>query len=240
MRDGHREPYHTEPQQQRHPHLHRRRQHLLSPGTYTYTLRYTTGRQIRFLSDHTELFWNVTGNEWSFPILAATARITLPDGRAPVRWTAYTGRFGERGQDFTGQILGDNTLEVKTTARLAPREGLSVAVQIPDGLVAAAERQPGRSSTGSSTTGASCFGGLGFLGVLGFYLVTWNAVGRDPPKGTIIPLFHPPEGVSPALAGYIDNWGWSEGGWRNFTAATRLAGGQGAAGLRRFRVGSSC
>ena len=21
-------------------------------------------------------------------------------------------------------------------------------------------------------------------------------------------------------AGYIDNWGWSEGGWRNFTAAT--------------------
>src|SRR5690606_15517686 len=61
--------------------------------------------------------------------------------------------------------------------------------------------------------------GLGFLGVLVFYLVAWNAVGRDPPKGTIIPLFHPPQGISPALAGYVQNWGWTAGGWRNFTAA---------------------
>src|SRR5690606_26349134 len=49
-------------------------------------------------------------------------------------------------------------------------------------------------------------------------LVVWRAVGRDPPKGTIIPLFNPPEGISPALAGYVRNWGWS-GDWREFTAA---------------------
>ncbi len=57
------------------------------------------------------------------------------------------------------------------------------------------------------------------LAVLAFYLVAWHAVGRDPPKGTIIPLFHPPDGISPALAGYVRDWGWS-GGWRDFTAAT--------------------
>jgi uncharacterized membrane protein YgcG len=54
--------------------------------------------------------------------------------------------------------------------------------------------------------------------VLAFYLMTWRAVGRDPPKGTIIPLFHPPAGISPALAGYVNNWGWGDR-WRTFTAA---------------------
>jgi hypothetical protein len=161
----------------------------------------------------------VTGNDWAFPILATTARFVLPDGAAPVRWTAYTGYFGERGPDYDGRILGDNTLEVNTTRTLAPRQGLSVALEIPAGLV-------------SPPTGIHPFlywlsdnrriaiAVLGFLGVLGFYAVTWNAVGRDPPQGTIIPLYYPPEGISPELAGYIDNWGWSEGGWRNFTAAT--------------------
>ncbi len=35
---------------------------FLQPGTYTSRFRYETGRQIRFLADHDELFWKVTGN----------------------------------------------------------------------------------------------------------------------------------------------------------------------------------
>ena len=218
-RDGRPEPYHTNQNAEGIRIYMGDADTYLSPGRYTYELRYTTGRQIRFFSDHTELFWNVTGNDWSFPILAVTARFALPDDKAPVRWTAYTGRYGLRGDAYQGQVHGDNVLEVTTTETLAPLEGLSVAIEIPEGLVA-------------PPTGSQAFGYwlsdnkrvvialVGFLGVLLFYLVTWNAVGRDPPKGTIIPLYYPPEGISPALAGYIDNWGWSEGGWRNFTAAT--------------------
>ena len=73
---------------------------FLRPGVYTYRIHYETGRQIRFLPDHTELFWNVTGNDWAFPILRAATAIPLPDGRAPVRWTAYTGRYGETRRRF--------------------------------------------------------------------------------------------------------------------------------------------
>jgi uncharacterized membrane protein YgcG len=190
---------------------------FLSPGVYTYQFHYTTGRQIRFLSDHTELFWNVTGNEWAFPILKASSRITLPGGERPVRWTAYTGRFGEKGQDFTGNVLGGNTLTVETTRTLAPGEGLSVAVEIPPGLI-----PPPSGLTALYYTFLDyrrfVLGGLGFLAVLAFYVTAWNAVGRDPAKGTIIPLFHPPAGVSPALAAYIRQYGW-RGGWREFTAA---------------------
>lgn len=39
--------------------------------------------------------------------------------------------------------------------------------------------------------------------VLACYDAAWNVVGRDPRPGTIIPLFHPPNGISPALANYI-------------------------------------
>lgn len=217
-RDGRPEPYHTNANREGIRIYMGDASTFLSPGTYTYELRYRTGRQIRFLPEHEELFWNVTGNEWAFPILSATARVTLPDGRAPVRWTAYTGYYGDRGKAFEGRILGDNTLEVTTTARLQPRQGLSVVVEIPTGLV-------------SPPSGSDAFwywvsdnrrivlAAIGFIGVLIFYLVAWNAVGRDPPKGTIIPLFHPPEGISPALAGYVENWGWRSDGWRNFTAA---------------------
>lgn len=190
---------------------------LATPGTYTYRLRYETDRQIRFLPGHTELFWNVTGNEWAFPIDTVTARVVLPDGGAPVRWTAYTGRYGERGTDFRGEVLGDNSLSVSTTRRLAAGEGLSVVVEIPDGLVAppSGTRQLYYDFLDNRRF---VFGGLGLFGVFLFYFTAWNAVGRDPPKGTIIPLFHPPEGISPALAAYVRNFGWS-GGWREFTAA---------------------
>ncbi|MBE0590988.1 MAG: DUF2207 domain-containing protein, partial [Gemmatimonadales bacterium] len=67
---------------------------LLSPGRHTYRLQYSTTRQVRHLPGHVELFWNVTGNEWAFPIEAASATIRLPDRAAPLRWTGYTGRVG--------------------------------------------------------------------------------------------------------------------------------------------------
>ena len=63
------------------------------------------------------------------------------------------------------------------------------------------------------------FGSLGFVLVFGYYFFAWRAVGRDPKAGTIIPLFHPPKDVSPALANYIHRWGFGREKWRAFTAA---------------------
>ena len=50
-----------------------------SRATTPTPITYTTGRQIRYFDDHDELYWNVTGNFWQFPILKASAIvITLP------------------------------------------------------------------------------------------------------------------------------------------------------------------
>ena len=54
---------------------------LLDPRLYTYTIHYTMSRMGRVFDDHDELYWNATGNYWEFPIVAATAQVTLPDGR---------------------------------------------------------------------------------------------------------------------------------------------------------------
>jgi hypothetical protein len=190
---------------------------FLPTGSYTYVITYESDRQVRWLDNKPELFWNVTGNDWSFPILKASATLKLPDGVAPVRFDAYTGMFNERGGDWQGGV-GDGVLNISTTRRLEPNEGLSIVAEIP----AAAVDRPAASDE------ARYFfldhrewfiGGVGFLIVLGYFLWAWNRVGRDPKGGTIIPLFHPPEGVSAALASYIRNWGFGSNAWKAFTAS---------------------
>lgn len=49
-------------------------------GEHLYSITYQTGRQVRYRADFDELFWNVTGNAWEFPIREASATIMLPQG----------------------------------------------------------------------------------------------------------------------------------------------------------------
>ena len=76
----------------------------VSYGEHTYVFRYRTGRQVRWFDGKPELNWNVTGNFWNFPILAATYRLQFVAGGAPVRWTAFTGRVGARGTGLARQF----------------------------------------------------------------------------------------------------------------------------------------
>jgi uncharacterized membrane protein YgcG len=191
---------------------------LLTRGDYTYVFRYRTSRQVRWFDGAAELNWNVTGNFWTFPILAASYRLELADGLRPVRWTAFTGPLGARGGDYRAALAGDGALVVTTTRPLQAGEGLTVVAALPEAAVA--------SPTAATEfwyalkdNRAWIFGGFGFVLVLGYYLAAWNAVGRDPRGGTVIPLFYPPKGISPALANYIENWGLARDKWRAFTAA---------------------
>ena len=53
---------------------------FLKPSRYTYSLTYRTNRQIGFFERFDELYWNVTGNGWRFPIERAAAVVELPTG----------------------------------------------------------------------------------------------------------------------------------------------------------------
>ena len=191
---------------------------FLDTGSYTYVFTYATDRQLRWFDDKPELFWNITGNDWSFPILKASASIKLPGGVAPVRFDAYTGMFNERGKDWRGGVTGEGMLNIASTRRLEPTEGISVVVEI--SATAVDKPDAGDEARFFFLDHREWFiGGLGFLIVLAYYFWAWNRVGRDPKGGTIIPLFHPPEGISPALSSYIQKWGFGLNSWKAFTAS---------------------
>jgi hypothetical protein len=217
-RDGHHEPYHTERTNGVIRIYAGDKDVVIQPGEYTYVFEYRTGRQVRFFDAKPELNWNVTGNFWHFPIEAATYRLHLVDGAAPLRWTAFTGRVGARGTDWRGAIGNDGMLTVSTTRQLSPGEGLTVVAALPATAV-----DPPSADTllwyALFDNRQWIIGGIGFIVIFVYYFAAWEAFGRDPKGGTIIPLFHPPEGISPALANYIHKWGLTREKWRAFTAA---------------------
>ncbi len=186
----------------------------VAQGLHTYELSYTTDRQIGYLSDHDELYWNVTGNGWAFPIDAVTATVTLPAGATATILTAYTGATGERGRDFTA-FNDTNTAHFTTTRPLPAASGLTIVVDWPRGFVTSPL------PTGKWLALLADNPGLGFgAGILLLVLVYYSAVamvlGREPKAGPIIPRSEPPEHLSPAAARHLWRMGFDN---RAFAAA---------------------
>ncbi len=176
--------------------------HLLQPGRYQYELRYRVERQLLHHEGTDELYWNVTGNQWVFPILQASVEVKLPPGARIGQLAAYTGAHGEQGKAFEVVEQRDDYLRLVTTQALSAYHGLTVAVDWPAGLVA----RPGvaqRLGYLLLDNLGLCLGALLLVGLVIFYLRAWDRVGRDPQKGLIIPLFEAPQGMSAVQAGYL-------------------------------------
>ena len=109
----------------------------LVTGKHTYAITYQTDRAINFFDGEAELYWNVTGNDWEVPIGSTSFLLTGPDGFSAqdARTTCFTGAFGSTASSCT--VSGtDVRVTAKTTAPLAPGEGLTVAVRFSPGLIA--------------------------------------------------------------------------------------------------------
>lgn len=178
---------------------------ILKPGNYTYTIRYHINNAINFLKDGDELYWNITGNNWQFPISQAEVSIYLPEGANIMSQSAYTGRRGASGQAFTSSQESPNHISYVTTRALQPGEGLTVAVAWQKGIV----HQPTMLELIKAQANAGETGVLAlFIITLIYYLIVWNLFGKRPPAGTIIPQYQPPQNISPAAARYIMRMGF--------------------------------
>ncbi|WP_162783697.1 DUF2207 domain-containing protein [Devosia naphthalenivorans] len=187
-------------------------------GVHSYAITYTMSRAARAFEDHDELYWNVTGNYWIFPILSARATVHLPDGAVISQLAGYTGPVGSTEQAVSAERSSDTTASFRATRALGAGEGMTIAVAFNKGVI-------------TFPTGAGALAQLlGDLSGVIFPLVaaaiaivfnalTWSRVGRDPQKGVVIPLFHPPKGFSPPLVHYVHKWGFQNAGWTALTAA---------------------
>jgi uncharacterized membrane protein YgcG len=175
---------------------------FLDPGDYRYVIHYRTTRQLGRFKDFDELYWNVTGLGWEFPIEVARARITLPSPVPFGQRSFYTGPQGATGKQ--ARVVAEKPGEIvfETTGPLAPFEGLTVAAAFPKGVVADVSVSEARKNW-FSDYGPLFVGGLALGAILLFYYVAWRRAGRDPRPGTVVPLFSPPDNLSPAAMRYV-------------------------------------
>ncbi|NQY39434.1 MAG: DUF2207 domain-containing protein [Henriciella sp.] len=168
---------------------------------HVYEIRYRVKNQIQYFENQDELYWNVTGNYWVFPIQSASARITLPDGARVTEMKVYTGGLGESARDARYVWRGDAHV-FETTQPLGVREGLTISLGIEKGVI----DPPSLSDKGWlwwARNGSLTALLLSFGGLLMFYYRSFDRVGRDPAKGPVFPQYEPPEGYSPAAAHQI-------------------------------------
>ncbi len=179
-----------------------------SDATQTVVIRYRVLNAIRHFypgdtperQDFDELYWNATGNAWTFPIEHAAVRITLPDGVYPLRQFAYTGAEGSRGTDADVRVAG-NAVTAEATRPLGGGEGLTLAVAFPAGVLP----RPSLADLRREQRMMWWPLALPFI-AFGLMFRRWRRVGRDPQSLPVAVQYAPPEGMSPAELGtLVDN-----------------------------------
>lgn len=188
-----------------------RRYHIYIPGAAnadrTIIIRYRVKNAIRFFfksseeGEFDELYWNVTGNNWSMFIDSLRARVVLPDNLQPTRVAVYTGYKGSNANDAAIERDGN---EVGFISRhpLYPYAGMTLAVGWPAGHIA------GRPSWLHEQLMqiVGWFPLLFPLLVFIFAYRRWDLYGRDPTEGSYVVRYEPVSGASPGELGtLVDN-----------------------------------
>ncbi|MEE4310785.1 MAG: DUF2207 domain-containing protein [candidate division KSB1 bacterium] len=182
---------------------------FLDRGIYTYMIVYRTDRQLGYFDDFDELYWNATGNDWNFTIEYAEAVVELPPGARIIKSVAYTGAQEEQGSNYSIGYDTTGRIKFSTLEPLQPYEGLTIAVSWPKGIIPEPSFQDNLLYAVKNPT-EEIAGLAGILAILFYYVLIWARVGKDPPKGTIIPQFKPPDGYSPAATRYVMRMGYSD------------------------------
>lgn len=177
-------------------------------GVYKYEIKYTASNAILGFKDHDEIYWNVTGNDWNFPIERASAFVSPPAGASILR---YAGYFGEK-KDRINSFYDPEQKIFSTPRPLKKGEGLTVSVGFEKGFVDLTHEP-------SVTERYAVYAAMLLFSYLA---LTWFWFGRDPKEDVIVPRFRGPSDLTPALAGWIYSYGHNK---ENCLAAALLQGG---------------
>jgi hypothetical protein len=189
---------------------------LVPAGVHNYTISYTTNRQIGFFKDHDELFWNVTGNGWIFPIDNASAVVHLPQKipTSEVRLDGFTGASGSLAKDFHTRTF-PRAFYFFSAHPLGAHEGLTILLQWPKGYFQPPSTKQ-KIAYFAQDNPDVLVASIGWLLILLYYVIVWFLVGRDPAPGSIMPLYQPPTGFSPPAMRYLVRMGYDD---KVFTSA---------------------
>ncbi|WP_409158457.1 DUF2207 domain-containing protein [Pectobacterium sp. B2J-2] len=213
LRDGEPESYSIDQTGEQIKVLIGRADRQLPPGVYRYRIQYQVSNHFSRFPDWDELYWNVTGNGWSYPINQVRFRLHLPDHAAFLSASGkdsrlksidvYTGPVGRKGDN--ARILADGSIE--TLAPLHPGEGVTVAYTWPRSILASAPAPQEDSLLGhwlSPTLKSGILWFPPFL-IVAYYLFWWSKhitpLGLTKPA--VMPLYNVPNGISPGYVRYL-------------------------------------
>ncbi|NDK09182.1 DUF2207 domain-containing protein [Candidatus Gracilibacteria bacterium] len=170
-------------------------------GVHSYVISYRVGGALTYFSDHDELYWNVTGNEWDVPINYVNSEITLPYFSSKVEknndssrltrtisYTCYTGIIGSRESQCNFYHDRDK-VRINSISSLNAGEGLTVVVGFPKNIVAVLEPKE-FISFWNTFIGKLVGLVIGLLALIWYVFLPfsiiykWFKTGRDP-KGTV-------------------------------------------------------
>ena len=96
-------------------------------GTHEYRISYAVNGAISIYEDGSEMYWNVTGDEWEVPILSATANIYANEGLLGDERTCYSGYDGD---GTNCEVVGNDNLISFAASNLSPGQQLTIANQV--------------------------------------------------------------------------------------------------------------
>lgn len=173
-------------------------------ATRQVVIRYRVSNAIRFfyadsdVGELDELYWNVTGSSWEWPITRTRARVVLPLNVRPTRVAVYTGPEHSEAAEADIERSG-NTVTFTARRELQAYEGMTIGVGWPAGNIAT------RPSARAQRTLEVIRWWPAALPFLVFFLAfrAWSRRGRDPEEGAIAVQYEPVTGLSPAEMGTL-------------------------------------
>ena len=186
---------------------------ILKPGIYQYEIRYQVRNHFSRFPDWDELYWNVTGNDWNWPIRRASFHLQLPEAADNLNAEGkdtrlrsidvYTGRLGAKENNAV--ILPDGSIQ--TSRPLATGEGLTVVYTWPRTILsnaAAPEAVLPFVHLLMPTLKTSVIW-LPLLLLIGYYGLWWrkNVIAKGLKMPPVVPQFSLPATMSPGYLRFI-------------------------------------
>ncbi|MDR1124218.1 MAG: DUF2207 domain-containing protein [Elusimicrobiota bacterium] len=196
--DGEPHPYFTE-NQNKTLRINFGDDNYITTGEHIYKLIYNVQYAVSPFKNYDEVYWNVTGSDWNFPIEKASFELVLPQGVKTIddKISLYTGTRGSK-ESFAKRVPIDGRLIFETAGILPSGSGFTVAVPFQKGIVNI--KIPLWQNQFLQTILLVML----FIIVLIYMYWAYNKVGRDP-KDTIVTEFKPPKDISPAFMRYFLN-----------------------------------
>lgn len=170
-------------------------------GLHEYVISYTAAGALTYFSDHDELYWNVTGNGWGYPIQKGIATVSLPVTVDPadIQLACYTGVAGSTEIACT-HSYSKGIAKIITKRPLDANEGFTVVVGFPKNIVSTLEPRE-YVSFWDTIPGMLLLVLFLILGVFWYIVlpisipIQWWRHGRDPAPtiGTASAWFSPPK-----------------------------------------------